>query len=60
MVETLGPLQGTQEVFKDGATKLKLPLLENMELEMYKLLKNCRFSKRKFVRGSDLFGLINL
>ena len=23
-----------------------------MELEMYKLLKKCRFSKRKFVRGS--------
>ena len=50
MVETLGPLEGRQEVFKDGATKQKLPLLESMELQMYKLQKNCKFSKRKFVR----------
>ena len=25
MVETLGPLQGRQEAFKDGATKIKAP-----------------------------------
>ena len=50
MVETLGPLEGRQEVFKDGATKQKLPLLESMELQMYKLQKNCKFSKCKFVR----------
>ena len=39
IVETLGPLQGKREVFRDGAIKSRLPLLESMELEMYKLLK---------------------
>ena len=34
-VETLGPLQGKHEVFKDGAIKWRLPLLKSMELEMY-------------------------
>ena len=34
IVETLGPLQGRQEVFIDGSTKLKLPLLESTALEM--------------------------
>ena len=53
IVETLGPLQGKHEVFKDGAIKSRLPLLESMELEMYKLQKICRFFKRKFVRGSE-------
>ena len=36
IVETLGPLQRRQEVFIDGSTKLKLPLLDSMALEMYK------------------------
>ena len=53
LVETLGPLQGKHKVIKDGAIKSRLPLLESMELEMHKLQKNCRFFKRKFVRGSD-------
>ena len=35
IVETLGPLQGKHEVFKDGAIKWRLPLLKSMELEMY-------------------------
>ena len=35
IVETLGPLQGKHEVFKDGAIKWRLPLFESMELEMY-------------------------
>ena len=56
IVETLGPLQGKHEVFKDGAIKWRLPLLESMELEMYKLQKICRFFKRKFVRGSKKSG----
>ena len=46
IVETLGPLQGKHEVFKDGAIKCRLPLLESMELQ-----KICRFFKRKFVRA---------
>ena len=54
IVETLGPLQGRHEVFIDGSTKLKLPLLESMALEMQRFQKNCRFSKSKFVRGSAL------
>ena len=53
IVETLGPLQGKHEVFKDGAIKSSLCLLESMDLEMHKLQKICRFFKRKFVRGSD-------